>query len=107
MTYSVNVALPLKFGKRPSGYAFVGYATADSAKKAVDELNDKSESRVCLIPATMCQPMLISRSVRRPTRPAPACEVEGGDSREEEGGQGATGRRQGYQGSGEEGEDSG
>jgi RNA recognition motif-containing protein len=35
--------LPLKFGKRPSGYAFVGYASAESAQKAVDELNEKSE----------------------------------------------------------------
>ena len=41
---SLNVALPLKFGKRPSGYAFVGYASAESAQKAVDELNEKSTS---------------------------------------------------------------
>jgi RNA recognition motif-containing protein len=33
--------LPLKFGKRPSGYAFVGYASAESAQKAVDQLNEK------------------------------------------------------------------
>jgi len=38
----LNVALPLKFGKRPSGYAFVGYAAADSAQKAVDQLNEKT-----------------------------------------------------------------
>lgn len=38
----LNVALPLKFGKRPSGYAFVGYASAESAQKAVDELNEKT-----------------------------------------------------------------
>lgn len=41
---SVDVSLPLKFSKRPSGYAFVGYADADVAKKAVDELNEKRTS---------------------------------------------------------------
>ena len=38
---SVDVSLPLKYNKRPSGYAFVGYADADVAKKAVEELNEK------------------------------------------------------------------
>lgn len=38
----LNVHLPLKFGKRPSGYAFVGYEAEESAKKAVEQLNDKS-----------------------------------------------------------------
>lgn len=41
---SLNVSLPLKYNKRPSGFAFVGYATADVAKKAVEDLNDKRES---------------------------------------------------------------
>lgn len=41
LTISVNVSLPLKFNKKPSGFAFVGYATADVAKKAAEELNDK------------------------------------------------------------------
>jgi hypothetical protein len=40
---SLNVTLPLKYGKRPSGYAFVGYAAADVAQKAIDELNEKSK----------------------------------------------------------------
>jgi RNA recognition motif-containing protein len=41
--------LPLKFGKRPSGYAFVGYSTGDVARKAVEELNEKSEwNKLCV-----------------------------------------------------------
>lgn len=35
--------MPLKYGKRPSGFAFVGYAAADAAQKAIDELNEKSK----------------------------------------------------------------
>jgi RNA recognition motif-containing protein len=41
---SLNVTLPLKFGKRPSGFAFVGYEAEESAKKAVADLNEKSRS---------------------------------------------------------------
>ncbi|WVQ99006.1 hypothetical protein IAU59_006138 [Kwoniella sp. CBS 9459] len=36
-----SVTLPLRFGRRPAGYAFVTYKNVDDAKKAVEQLNDK------------------------------------------------------------------
>ncbi|WVF71906.1 hypothetical protein IAT40_006716 [Kwoniella sp. CBS 6097] len=36
-----SVTLPLRFGRRPAGYAFVTYKNADDAKKAVEQLNEK------------------------------------------------------------------
>ncbi|OCF40612.1 hypothetical protein I317_05543 [Kwoniella heveanensis CBS 569] len=36
-----SVTLPLRFGRRPAGYAFVTYKNGDDAKKAVEQLNEK------------------------------------------------------------------
>ncbi|WRT67410.1 uncharacterized protein IL334_004381 [Kwoniella shivajii] len=36
-----SVNLPLKFGKRPAGYAFVTYKNEADAQKAIDQLKDK------------------------------------------------------------------
>jgi hypothetical protein len=41
---SLSVALPLRFGKRPAGYAFASYKDEADAKKAVEQLNDQGES---------------------------------------------------------------
>ncbi|GFZ45870.1 hypothetical protein JCM24511_03602 [Saitozyma sp. JCM 24511] len=37
----LSVALPLRFGKRPAGYAFASYKDEADAKKAVEQLNDQ------------------------------------------------------------------
>ncbi|WVR05433.1 hypothetical protein IAU60_002449 [Kwoniella sp. DSM 27419] len=37
----LSVNLPLRFGRRPAGYAFVSYKDEADAKKAVEQLNDK------------------------------------------------------------------
>ena len=57
---STSVVIPLRFGKRPAGFALVTYDKEEDAAKAVEQLQDKGMSRNPLA-ALICLPSITLR----------------------------------------------